>query len=293
MRALFQKITDEIIAAIENGTVDGAYNMPWHAGANGLPSNAVSGRTYRGINTLLLSAQARQRGYQSGRWATYRQWAEAGAQVRQGETSTTVIFWKTVGGGDHDGGDDAGQRARFVARAFRVFNADQVDGFDERRPPQLSEDDRIERAERFFAQLPATIWYGGDAAFYEPRADAISMPNFSAFRSPDAFYSVLAHEVVHWSGANHRLGRHLKDRFGSEAYAFEELIAELGAAFLGAHLDLAIERRKDHTAYIASWLRVLRDDPRAIITAASKSQIAVDYLIELAASMHVMASDAA
>lgn len=285
MRNLFQQITDEIIAAIEAGAGD--YVMPWHAGAAGVPANVVSGRLYRGINTLLLWAQAKRLGYQSGQWATYRQWSEVGAQVRKGEAAATVLFWKGVGADTDNDGDDRAAPARFIARAFRVFNADQVDGFNEGPVAVLADQDRIDHADRFFKQLPATVWYGSSYAFYDPRADMVSMPDFASFKSPEGFYTTLAHELVHWSGANHRLGRDLKNRFGSEAYAMEELIAEMGAAFLGAQLGLAIEPRRDHAPYISSWLKVLRDDPRAVITAASKAQIAVNYLIELVAPQEV------
>ncbi|RYG90163.1 MAG: DUF1738 domain-containing protein [Alphaproteobacteria bacterium] len=293
MRNLFQQVTDEILAAIESGTED--FSMPWHASGLGLPSNAISGRAYRGVNTLLLWARARSCAYRSARWATYRQWAAAGAQVRKGETSTTVLFWKGVANeeGDSTSAADCGNRPRFIARAFRVFNADQLDGADEPTIAQLGDDQRIQAVDQFFARLPATIWHGGDCAFYDVRADLVSMPGFGSFRRPEGFYSTLAHELVHWSGANHRLGRDLKNRFGTEAYAMEELIAELGAAFLGAQLGLAVEPRRDHAPYIASWLKVLRDDPRAIVTAASKAQIAVNYILELAGTAEPAVFDSA
>ncbi|MBC9032686.1 DUF1738 domain-containing protein [Sphingomonas sp. JC676] len=282
MRKLFQSVTDEIIAAIEAGAGD--YTMPWHVGAAGLPVNAASGRAYSGTNTLLLWAAAPICGYSSSRWATYRQWAELGAQVRKGEKATTVLFWKTLAGDADQALDEAGdaRQLRFVARAFRVFNAAQVDGIDDEAPLALNEGNRIERAERFFNQLPAMIWYGSESAFFDQRADMISMPDFTKFRSAEAFYSVLSHELVHWSGARHRLGRNLKGLFGSEAYAMEELIAEMGAAFLCARLGLSIEPRRDHAPYIDSWLKVLQGDPRAIITAASRAQISVNFLVGLA-----------
>jgi antirestriction protein ArdC len=235
MRNLFQQITDEIIAAIEAGAGD--YVMPWHAGAAGVPANVVSGRLYRGINTLLLWAQAKRLGYQSGQWATYRQWSEVGAQVRKGEAAATVLFWKGVGADTDNDGDDRAAPARFIARAFRVFNADQVDGFNEGPVAVLADQDRIDHADRFFKQLPATVWYGSSYAFYDPRADMVSMPDFASFKSPEGFYTTLAHELVHWSGANHRLGRDLKNRFGSEAYAMEELIALSGQSAPSATLQ--------------------------------------------------------
>ncbi|RVT93112.1 ArdC family protein [Sphingomonas crocodyli] len=277
---LYQRITADIIAAIEAGV--GTCRMPWHLGAGiAAPANALTNRSYRGINTLLLWAEASRRGFTSGRWATYRQWAELGTQVRKGERATSVVLWKPIDARETDDQDSDGERQRLLARAFHVFNADQVDGY---ASPDvgLSSSARIEAAEAFFRAQPAEIWEGGDVAFYDPRADLISMPSFRAFRSAEAYYAVLSHELVHWSGAKARLDRDLTGRFGSEAYAMEELVAELGAAFTVGHLQLGCETRTDHAPYIASWLRILADDPRAILTAASKAQAAADYLIGLA-----------
>jgi antirestriction protein ArdC len=280
---IYQRITHQIVAAIEEGA--GQYRMPWHRPQGvGTPTNAVSGRAYRGINTLLLWAEASRAGYGSGEWATYRQWTQRGAQVRKGERSTLVILWKplTATGSNGKEGDDR-TRGRMLARAFRVFNADQVEGYDPGMAPTLPRSARIGRAESFFQRQPAAIWHGSDSAFYDPRADIVSMPSFESFISPEAFYSVLAHELTHWTGAKARLDRDLSGRFGSEAYAMEELVAELGAAFTVGHLNLACEPRTDHAPYIASWLRVLGNDPRAIVTAASRAQAAADYLVALSA----------
>jgi antirestriction protein ArdC len=278
---IYQRVTQQIVAAIEEGA--GQYRMPWHRRQGiGTPTNAVSGRAYRGINTLLLWAEASRAGYGSGEWATYRQWTQRGAQVRKGERSTLVILWKPLGAtSDENDGVEDRPRGGMLARAFCVFNADQVDGYQVATHPKLPTATRIERAEAFFTSQPAAIWHGSDSAFYDPRADIISMPSFEAFVSPEAFCSVLAHELTHWTGAKARLDRDLSSRFGSEAYAMEELVAELGAAFTVGHLDLACEPRTDHAPYIASWLRVLGSDPRAIVTAAGRAQAAADYLVAL------------
>ena len=276
---LYDRITAAICTAIADGTQ--AYRMPWHNGAGiGLPLNAISGRHYRGINTLLLWAEATRAGYGSGRWATYRQWAAAGAQVRKGERATLVLLWKAVRGREDNGGEDdgAGQERR-LARAFLVFNIDQVDGYVTRELEALLPGQRLRQADAFFAAIPATIRFDGERACYDPRLDEVAMPSFERFRTPQAFYSVLAHELTHWSGASSRLARDLTGRFGSDAYAMEELIAELGAAFIGGHLCIGCEPRTDHAPYIATWLRVLGNDARAIIIAASKAQAAADYLI--------------
>jgi antirestriction protein ArdC len=282
---LFERITSRIVTAIEAGAGD--FIMPWHrwGEATGAPINAVSRRPYRGINTLLLWAAAELDGHSSGRWATYRQWAAAGAQVRKGEKATAIIFWRTAGNdADEQDRDDESSRPKFIGRVYNVFNASQVDG-DNRagggaRPP---ENGRIAAAEAFFAACRARVEHGGDRAFYMPSQDRIQMPRFEQFRDPESYYSVLGHEHVHWTGAEHRLDRDLQNRFGTDAYAMEELIAELGSAFLAGHLGIAVEPRPDHAAYLASWLRVLRNDARAVVTAAAKAQQALDFLTDEAA----------
>lgn len=283
-RSLYGEVTAKIIDAIEEGV--GTCVMPWHDAASiSVPANGISGRPYRGINILLLWLAARQRGFASGRWATYRQWAAQGFQVRQGERATTVLLWKPAAQtiGDDSASTDAS--ARVLARSFRVFNIAQTNA-DPLIHEKLSECERIAAAEQFFAAQPARIWDGSDVAFYDPLDDSISMPSFGRFVSAKAYYSVLAHELTHWAGAKPRLNRDLSGRFGSAAYAMEELIAELGAAFIGAKLGLPSEPRTDHAPYIASWLRVLRADPRAIFTAAGKAQEAADYLMQLGGLTH-------
>jgi antirestriction protein ArdC len=221
-------------------------------------------------------------GYGSGLWATYKQWSELGAQVRKGEKATSVVFWKFSDVQTKTAGEDSeeGSERRIpFAREYWVFNAEQVSGFKTEAPePGLSESEKIERAENFFSTLGAEIRHGGNRAFFSADADLIWMPNFSAFKNGTAYYSVLAHETTHWTGVAHRLNRELSGRFGSEAYAAEELIAELGAAFLSADLSLCTEPRTDHAAYIDSWLKALRNDKRAIFTASSKAQAAVDWM---------------
>lgn len=279
---LYQLITQQIIEAIEAGASATAYQLPWHCnGETSLPINAVSRRRYRGINTLLLWAAASQAGYPTGEWATYRQWDAAGAQVCKGERATVVLLWKAVGSGDDDAESDAARPPhRMLARAFYVFNVAQVDGYHSRRA-ELPAAVRNEQADAFFAAQPAAVWHGSESAFFDPVSDTVSMPSFTAFASPDAYYSVYAHELTHWTGAKPRLDRDLSGRFGSEAYAMEELVAELGAAFTMGHLGLAAEPRADHACYIASWLDVIRGDPRAIVTAAGRAQSAADYLVAL------------
>jgi antirestriction protein ArdC len=282
---LFERITDRIVEAIEAGTE--TFKMPWHrwGEATAQPVNAFSGRPYRGINTLWLWATAELAGHSSGRWATFRQWESAGATVQKGAKGCPILFWKTAAneprGEEGEDSDEAeGGRARFLARIYNVFNSEQVTGAKSAPPrPILSTAERVAAAEDFIAATGAQIRHGGDRACYVANIDQIWLPRFEQFRDRESYYSVAAHEAVHWTGAKHRLDRDLSCRFGTDAYAIEELVAELGAAFVAAHLGLSIEPRSDHAAYIASWLRVLRGDPRAILTASAKAQEAVDYLI--------------
>lgn len=262
--------------------------MPWHVkngGIPGIPINAASKRAYRGINTIMLWAAAQSAGYPSGFWATYKQWAETGAQVRKGEKSCPVVFWKML----NDEQDACNVRnARFVARAFHVFNVAQVDGFEAPDAPRLPEPERSERAEAFFTAIGADMRQGGNRAFYSVGSDYIQMPLFVAFAESSMYYSTLAHETIHWTGHVSRCARNLKGRFGTEAYAAEELIAELGAAFLCADLGLTLEPREDHAAYIASWLaKVLKNDKRYVFIAAAHAQRAADFLHSLRPTIRV------
>ena len=274
---IYEKITNSIIEAIEAGC--GNFEMPWHTFGL-LPTNASNHRRYRGINVLALWAVASRRGFKTNLWATYQQWHELGAQVRKGEKSATVVFWKFYGE-EHETEDDNRENktgTRCFARAYHVFNADQVDGFTIPELPQLPDAQRIERAEQFFRNTGIKIIEAGGRACYNPQVDEIHMPPFALFKKADSFYSTLAHETIHATGHGSRCNRQLGNRFGSELYAAEELIAELGSAFLSAELELETEPRTDNAPYIENWLRVLKNDKRAIFTAASKAQQAVDWL---------------
>jgi antirestriction protein ArdC len=168
---------------------------------------------------------------------------------------------------------------RLLAPVYCVFNESQVEGPPCYQSAVLSEADRIAAAESLLSFTGASVRHGGDRACYIPGIDQICMPHFAQFRDAGAYYSTLAHECVHWTGARHRLDRDFGDRFGSQAYAMEELVAELGAAFICAHLGISVEPRPEHAAYIGTWLSVLRSQPRAILTASAKAQEAADFLI--------------
>jgi antirestriction protein ArdC len=278
----YRKVTDAIINAIEQGV--GNWRMPWHTSGRFAfsPINVASRKPYRGINILCLWAAAQAKGYERGEWATYQQWQERGAQVRKGEKATLVVFWKFANAASEtDDGEDtpkSGSRLLFT-RGYSAFNAAQVDGYTPKADGETPLPERIEHAEAFFQGIGATVRHGGNQAFYSPAADQIQMPPFQAFVNGVSYYSTLAHEHTHWTAAASRCDRQLGKRFGDNAYAAEELIAELGAAFTCAHLGLSTEPREDHAQYIQSWLRVLKADSRAIFTAASKAQLATDWLI--------------
>lgn len=236
---------------------------------------------------LALWMRAQAQGYATNFWATYKQWDELGAQVRKGEKGTHVAFWKFFDSGesqDSEEGTDtpASGRRPPLARFYSVFNAAQVEGWiiPDATPAIEPDKNRDARLETFFRATGADIREGGDGAYYQATSDHIQMPAFGAFVSGISYYSVLAHELTHWTGHISRCARNLANRFGSQAYAMEELVAELGAAFLGAELGLQLDARKDHAPYVGNWLAVLKNDKRAIFTAASKAQYAVDWILK-------------
>jgi antirestriction protein ArdC len=265
--------------------------MPWHTSGRFAfsPINVTSKKPYRGINTVCLWAAAQSKGYESGEWGTYQQWQDRGAQVRKGEKATRVVFWKFANSGnradDADGTDDSlptsGSRLLFT-KGYSVFNAAQVDGYTPKVDTERSMPERIAQADAFFSGIGSDLRHGGNQAFYSPAGDYVQMPPFAAFRDGLSYYSVLAHEHTHWTASAARCNRELGKRFGDNAYAAEELIAELGAAFTCAHLGLTTEPREDHAQYIQSWLKVLKADKRAIFTAASKAQQAADWMMQRA-----------
>ncbi len=279
--SIYERITNQIAEAIEVGATD--YVMPWHRIGQALdcPRNAVSGRSYRGLNIISLWIGGAASGFSSGQWATYQQWTSIGAQVRKGERGLGIFFWQNREAPAPEEADNDKKRPGFIAKAFNVFNADQVSGYHPELQPVLSETERNARAEAFMTATGAEILQGGDRAYYSPGYDRIHIPEFRQFRTANGFYSVLSHELGHWTGAKHRLDRNLANRFGSCDYAMEELIAELAAAFTCARLGLNNEPRRDHAPYIASWLKALSGDTRAIFTAARHAQEASDYLIAL------------
>lgn len=281
---LYAEVTNNLIAAIEADP--GNPSMPWRrtAGPLFMPVNARTGNAYSGINIVNLWVSAEVRGYGAPVWATYKQWADLDAQVRKGEKSSLVIFYKEFETEPDPGNaDDDGKRR--VARASSVFNASQVDGYTlPEAPAPLGSIERIAAADRFVTATDAKIAHGGDRAFYRPSTDHIHMPDEGLFCGTDTmtrgegYYATLVHELTHWTGAKHRLDRDFGKRFGDQAYAAEELVAEIGSALLCAQLGITLEVRPDHAQYLAHWLKLMKSDSRAIFTAAAKASEAATYL---------------
>ena len=292
--ALFERITDQIINAIEAGAED--WKMPWQAIAAAGTPVSIDGRPYRGMNVLWLAMESAANGYDSGVWGTYNAWKAHGAQVRKGEKSTPVFLWKPITKRDRDESGEEEIRSFWIVRTYNVFAAEQVDGADDliakRKGADLNSDERIAEAERFVEVWgqEVTINQKGSMAFYDRMLDRITVPAFESFRSAPDFYSTVAHESVHSTGHGKRLDRNFGKRFGDEAYAMEELVAELGAAFWCGANGISQVPRYDHAAYLSHWLKVLRADPKALQTVASKAQAAVDLLTETVAAAPAVAA---
>ena len=274
-KELYASVTAHVAEQIEAGA--GTWRMPWHAIADaGEPVNALTGQAYRGGNHLAFGMVAVVRGW-PGHWATYKQWRSLGGQVRRGEKACHGIKWSPIE--DNKAGD-----TRLVPFCFAVFNAEQVDNWEPPAPVERDTPERIAVADSFFSALGSDVRHGGNRAAYVPSGDYIVLPDLAQFERATDYYATSSHEHAHWTGDGKRLGRDLSGRFGTDAYAVEELIAELSAAFTCAHLGISTVPRPDHAAYLSSWIRVLRADTSALFHAASKAQAATDYLAEHAES---------
>lgn len=284
---VYRSVTDSIIAAIEAGA--GEFVMPWHGNGVAIakPHNALTQMEYHGVNVLALWAQAYVSGYRSGYWASYKQWQDVGAQVVKGSQGSTIVFFKQI-----EAEAEAGEQppVRLVARASRVFNADQVSGWQPPAPSRsYGKAETMESVETFIAATKAEVDRAGSIACYHIRVDQIEMPDLARFigspttSATEAYSATLLHELVHWSGAKHRLAR-FDDGVPKSELASEELVAEIGAAFLCADLGVSNQPRPDHAAYVANWLQLLKNDARAIFTASRLANQAANYLHEMVAA---------
>jgi antirestriction protein ArdC len=286
-----KRVTDEIVAALKAGDRL-PWVRPWNEVEMGLPTNAVSGNPYRGINVLLLMLVSQARGYMAKHWATFNQWRDLGFQVKKrpgdvpaGQYGTRCILYKPVTKTTKtDDGEDEEHRY-FLLREFVLFNAEQVMGpgiEDYLATPRTSSGfGDFQPAEEVIAATGADIRHGGNKAVYRIEQDFIQMPVKGAFSKPHEYYSTALHELTHWSGHDSRLARLSKlARFGSAAYAMEELVAEIGSAFLCAELGIPnSDDRSNMTAYLSSWLDVLQRDHNAIFTASSAASWAADFIL--------------
>ncbi len=286
---IYTRITEKIVADLEKGVRP--WMQPWRAGnAIGRVTRPLrhNGVPYGGMNVLLLWSEAMARGFASPTWMTFKQALELGGAVRKDETGTIVVFasrfTKTEVG---CGGEEFDREIPFL-KAYTVFNVAQIDRLPEQYYGEAESVwdpiQRIEHADRYFANTGAVIRHGGDKAFFAPAVDFIQMPPFATFRDAESYVATLSHEATHWTAAPHRLNRDLS-RYAKDKSerAREELIAELGSCFLCADLGIVpeLEPRPDHASYLDSWLRVLADDKRAIFQAAAHAQRAVAYLHDL------------
>jgi antirestriction protein ArdC len=299
MRDVYQDITDRIVSELEKGV------RPWHqpSSAGHMDGRVVlplrhNGVAYRGVNVIALWMQAMAKGYAAPIWMTFKQAQEFKAHVRKGEQGSLVVYADKITRTetDADTGEESPQEIHYM-KGYTVFNVEQIDGLPERfyakAEPRGETVQRIAHAESFFAATGATVHHGGNRAYYSVSTDHVQMPPIEAFRDSESYYAVRGHETVHWTRHPSRLDRDFgRKRYGDEGYAMEELVAELGSAFLSADLDLTPEVRDDHAAYIASWIKVLKDDKRAIFSAASHAQRASDFLHGLQAKEAAQANAA-
>jgi antirestriction protein ArdC len=276
---VYQVITDRVIALLQQGTIP--WQKPWQ-GAELAPQNLVSRKAYRGVNVFLLHAMH----YTSPYWLTFKQAQELGGHVRKGEKSCPVVFWKWL----EVERDGERERVPFL-RYYSVFNAAQCEGIEGHLPSSTSptrEHSPVQTAERIVANMPKrpAVKHGLAQAFYSPGEDYVGMPSPEQFRSGEDYYSVLFHELTHSTGHESRLARKgvsatdgQWSAFGSNPYAKEELVAEMGAAFLCGQAGI-VERTLDNSAaYVASWLSRLKDDPKLVVQAAAQAQKAADFIL--------------
>ena len=281
---VYNRVTNTIVADLEKGVRP--WLKPWNAAhTDGRITRPLrhNGLPYSGINILMLWASAIEQGFAAPMWMTFKQALELNAHVRKGEKGSLVVYANAITKTEsNDAGEEIEREIPFM-KGYTVFNVEQIDGLPARyyqRPEiQLTPVERNARAEEFFRNTGAEIRTRGDRAFYSCEADYIQVPVIDAFLNAESYYATLAHEATHWTRHSSRLDRDLgRKHYGDEGYAREELVAELGAAFLCADLDLTPEVREDHAAYLACWLQVLQNDKRAIFSAAAHAQRAVDYL---------------
>ncbi|MCE9565994.1 MAG: ssDNA-binding domain-containing protein [Planctomycetes bacterium] len=281
---LHTRITDTIIADLEQGVR--TWLKPWNtehaAGQINRPLRA-GGQPYRGINVLMLWTAAMNQNFTAPTWMTYQQAKELKGNVRKDSKGSLVVYSNRITRTQTAEDGEESERTVSFLKGYTVFNVEQIEGlpahFYATASPQLDSAQRIEVADQFFAHTGADIRHGGNQAYYAPEPDYVQMPPFESFRDAASYCSTLCHELTHWTKHAIRLDRDFgRRKFGDEGYAREELVAEIGAAFLCCDLGITPEPREDHVAYLGYWLKVLKEDKRAIVQAASHAQRAVEFL---------------
>lgn len=275
--SVYEEVTQKIVDELEQGTAP--WVKPWTGGEGGMPFNATSQRRYSGVNVLLLWGEAFRKGYRHHGWLTFKQARALGGHVKKGEHGCHVVYASSFTKHEQqENGEEEDRKIPFL-KSYTVFNVAQTEGlpasmYAVAEPKPL--DDAIEDVEAFIARIGADVRHGGDRACYMPGVDAILLPESSCFESAAHYYATSLHEHAHWTGHASRLARDLTGRFGDSAYAAEELVAELSAAFLCA--SLSIPGRLRHAEYLGSWLSVLKRDSKAIFTAAARATEAAQFL---------------
>lgn len=286
---VYTRITDKIIDDLEQG--ERPWMKPWnaeHAAGKITRPLRFNGLPYSGINVMMLWSEAMDKGFNAPIWMTFKQAHELGGHVRKGEHGSLVVYANTITKTDHDEetGEDVEQKIPFM-KGYTVFNVEQIEDLPPHyyamaQAPTLTTEQRDDKLEAFFAATGAAIRHGGNRAYYSMQANHIQMPPFEFFKDRESYYATLSHETTHWTRHPSRLDRDFgRKSWGDAGYAMEELVAELGSAYLCADLGITPEVREDHSAYIGSWLKVLKQDKRAIFSAAAHAQRAVDFLHKL------------
>jgi antirestriction protein ArdC len=277
-----RQVTDDIIRMLEEGTAP--WQKPWKAGeAGGFPFNPTTQKPYRGGNVLSLMIAGMRRGYSDPRWMTYRQAAEKGWQVKKGEKAAQIEFWESKSA-NKDGEDSEDEkRSRLIHRVYSVFNAEQIDGIPPLAVKKREPWEVCEAAERIMENSGADIRYGGGRAYYRKDTDHIQLPPRECFADAPGFYGTSTHELIHWTGAEKRLNRPTLTQsksYGDDSYAAEELRAEIGSMMLAAELGIPHDPSQ-HAAYVASWIKSLKDDKNEVFKAAADASKALDYVLAL------------
>ena len=288
MRNIAEEITNRILGDLEKGVAP--WEKPWEKGRGlPLPVNAATRKPYRGFNIVELWNESARRGFTFPSFVTFNQAKELGGNVKKGEHGTQVIFYKRIPKEkslrievpEEEIETLPEDQTFMVLRTYTVFNLDQVEGLDHLKPKldPVEPFKALEEAERLLRDSGARIFHTGlDKALYNPAEDHIVLPFKETFKSPEAYYGVALHELTHWTGHESRLNRERGKRYGDRAYAFEELVAEMGAAFLCASVGIPYATR--HSDYIGDWIQVLKDHKRAIFSAAAKAQAAMDFILK-------------